>query len=154
MVHRSLLALGDLLINDVGVLDLNVDTRGFHWWDSGPRAFQSEWTDDGVQFQATLQQPVGQVTLHAVAINQPGYLRVEAYDADGQFLGRVTSDAIELGPSVPVTIDDPLGSITRVVAYGHAGIGVGLTGLEYGQQGIVQSSAGGTFQFLNLADGT
>ncbi|MEM8667654.1 MAG: dockerin type I domain-containing protein [Planctomycetota bacterium] len=149
----SLRALGNLTFNDVGALDLNVDTRSFHWWDAGRRAFQSEWVNDGIQFEASLDQPVGEVVLHGIALDQPGFLRIEAYDSDGNFLSRVTSDAIELGESVPVTINDSMGRIAKVVAYGHAGIPIGLTGLQFGHNGSLQSNEGGAFQFQNLPDG-
>ena len=145
-------AIGPATNGDVGVQDLNAATRSLQWWDPISQAWNGGWSDD-VHFEAVLDQPVGQVTIHGVAIDQPGFLRIEAYDVDGQLLGRVTSPAIELGTSVPVTIQDRSGRIASVRAYGHARSEVGLERVEFGHTGELVADEGGAFRVRNLPDG-
>ncbi len=151
----TLHAAGDWTDGRVGVQELfnSGGERTFHWWDPTNRTWYGRWSEL-VAFEASLDQPVGFVTLDAIPIDQPGFLRIEAYDANGQFLSRVTSQAIELGQSASLAISDPAGRIASIRAYGHAGTSIGLRGMEFGFHNSVVTDPGGGFRLQNLADGT
>ncbi|MDG2220769.1 MAG: dockerin type I domain-containing protein [Rubripirellula sp.] len=150
----TLTAAGSGTNGEVGVQALASDdtTQAFHWWDTAELTWRGGWSDD-VKFETVFNEPVGQVTFSASVTDQAGFLRVEAYDAGGQFLHRVTSPEINSGLDSQVTINDPSGRIAKVRAFGHAGTEVLLTQLDFGFRDEVVVLAGGGFQFEDLPDG-
>lgn len=147
-------AVGGGNSGEVGVQALATDaaTQAFHWWDTAELSWNEGWSGD-VKFETAFSEPVGEVTFSASVTDQAGFLRLEAYDAGGQFLHRVTSQAINPGLESQVTIHDPLGRIAKVRAFGHAGTEVVLAKLSFGFQDEVVVLAGGGFQFKNIPDG-
>jgi hypothetical protein len=130
---------------------------------SGPRAFgfidqmsgtwRSTWGNERV-LDISFASPVGRVSLQAIGVlDVPSYGRMEAFDANGKSLGRVTSSGLTRGKSETVSIKDPGGQIAKVRAYGHANTTIAFGELAYGVPTEVVSGDNGVFDFSGLPSG-
>jgi hypothetical protein len=130
---------------------------------SGPRAFgfidqmsgtwRSTWGNERV-LDISFASPVGRVSLQAIGVlDVPSYGRMEAFDANGKYLGRVTSSGLTRGKSETVSIKDPGGQIAKVRAYGHANTTIAFGELAYGVPTEVVSGDNGVFDFSGLPSG-
>ncbi len=138
--------VGSFLSDDVG------DQRVFHAFDQQRERWIDRWSKKSV-FEARFDQAVGQVQLDVIGLGEVNYGRLEAYDAAGQVLTRVTSDAIAAGQVVTLTVTDPLGRIASIRALGHNDTSVALNNLRFGFEGTVTTNESGSLQFQNLPDG-
>ena len=149
----SLSASGSVSRNALGVFVGDDSTQKlFHSYDT----FWDVWTsrfDSNVSLVASLDQPVGQATITAGGLDSGSFARVAAYDADGNFLTRVTSDVIGNGQQSQVTISDPLGRIQQLRVYGHADTGITVSQLDVGSSGRVSTDATGSWQLTDLPSG-
>lgn len=150
----SLTADGALYGNDVGVfasLALG-GPRVFHALDLQRNRWVDRWSSK-VAFQASFDEPVGEVALQAIGFGDASYARLEAYDASGQLIARTTSDAIGFGESATVRVVDPTGRIASIRAMGHAGSSIAVAGVEFGTSGVAVTDASGAWRLANLPDG-
>lgn len=128
------------------------DRYVFQSFDQRRNGWIIQWSDE-VAFQASFDQPVGEVNLHAIGLGDGSFARVEAYDASGAMIGRVASDWIESGEEFVLHISDAKGRIAQIRAYGHADTVVAFDRIDFGFDEVAVSGPGGAFQFKNLADG-
>jgi hypothetical protein len=116
-------------------------------------SWRAAWGNDS-SLEVSFATPVGRVSLRAIgALDVPGYGRMEAFDANGKSLGRVTSSGLTRGKSAPISIEDSAGRIASVKAYGHAGIPISFGKLEYGVRTEALTEDSGVFDFSGLPSG-
>ncbi|QDS86455.1 hypothetical protein EC9_06170 [Rosistilla ulvae] len=112
------------------------------------------WSSSREQlFQATFDEPVSHAWIDATALTQSSIGRIEAYDASGQLIHRITSDAIPLGESITLAIETATAEIASIRAFGHAETSVALDNLRFGTTTATSTDAMGTFSLRGLPDG-
>ncbi len=106
------------------------------------------------KFVAHFDQPVGEVSLDVVGLNPMTYGRLEAHDALGNLITRVTTE-IGDGELVTLKVSDPAASISTIRAFGiaHTATGIAVTRLEYGFTLTATSDLSGVWTAANLPDG-
>lgn len=129
---------------------------------NGRRVFETydlqreRWTENlssRVALVAALDEPTGQVDVRVIGLGEVSYARVEAFDADGNWIGRQTSTAIAQGDETVVTITDDRGQIASIRVYGHAGTSVAVDRIDFGVATEMVTDDSGAFRFDHLADG-
>ncbi len=145
---------GTVIDQEVGsfVSDDLSNQRVFHAYDEQRERWIDRWSKKSV-FEASFDQAVGQVRLDVIGLDEVNYGRLEAYDAAGQMLTRVTSQAITAGQVVTLSVTDPLGRIASIRALGHNDTSVALNDLRFGYDGTLITHESGSWQFKNLPEG-
>ena len=105
------------------------------------------------KFKAEFDQPVSHVAIDAVGLVPDSYARIEAYDASGALIHRITSDAIGLRQATTLEISAPGSDIASVIVFGHANTSIALDNLNFGTITASTSDAFGVFSLAGLADG-
>ncbi|MFG0264337.1 MAG: dockerin type I domain-containing protein [Rhodopirellula sp. JB055] len=131
----------------IHVLDVNFN----RWWAA---------LDSRLGLEVSFDQPVGQVEVDIVGIEDNSYGRVEAYDASGNLITRITTDirntangSLTEGQTSTLTLVDPEARIARIEIAGHASTRIGVTGVRHGVEPQIVTDASGAFIQTNLADG-
>ncbi len=121
----------------------SLDVPTFHF--RNPQVAQGrpgDWTDrinaiGGIQVNFEL--PVGVAEVDVVGLQADAHGRVEALDADGNVISRVTTDArnvaggrLTMGQSQTLRLTDPSNRIASIRVSGHAGTTVALVGVRHG----------------------
>jgi hypothetical protein len=81
------------------------------------------------------------------------YGRIEAYDALGNLVKRVTSDGILENEEVSLRIVSEQGDISIVRVYGYAGTSIGVGGVQFGNSGETTTDAAGNWRLPHLPAG-
>lgn len=155
----SLATIGTVFDTKVASLD-SVEAgnvKVFQAFNQQQQQYTHRWTGAGaseVNFTATLDQTVGQVSIDAIGLDEISYARVEAYDSSGDLIARTTSEALAAEESLTVTLTDPLGRISYVIVTGHAGTAIAISGLRFGQSGAVTTDTTGIWQVADLPQGS
>ncbi|TWU59485.1 Dockerin type I repeat protein [Rubripirellula tenax] len=134
------------------------DQRVFQSFDLQRSQWIHRWSSR-VAMTAAFDETVGDVSVSFVGLDETSYGRVEAFDSDGNLIGRQTSAAIGEGQSVVVEVTDPRGSIASIRVFGHANTSVAISALEYGVNpstggALVTTDVSGALRLANLPDGT
>lgn len=79
--------------------------------------------------------------------------RMEAYDAEGNYLFRSNSPPLQVGETSSLRLDDGQSRIARVRIFGHARTEVALGRLEFGPRWEATSGKHGVIRLENLPDG-
>ena len=126
--------------------------RVLHAFDLQRQQWIDRWSKKAV-FEASFDQTVGEVRIDVIGMDDVNFGRLEAYDAAGQILTRVTSEEIAAGQMVTLTVNDSRGRIASIRAMGHADTSVALNNLRFGLDGTVTTDTSGAWRFQNLPDG-
>ncbi|KLU02987.1 Vanadium chloroperoxidase [Rhodopirellula islandica] len=128
-----------------------MDQNFSRWWPG---------LDSRLGMEVTFDQPVGHVEVDLVGLQDDSYGRVEAYDAAGNLIMRVTTDirntangSLSEGQNQTLTLVDPESRIARIEIAGHASTQIGVTGVRHGVEPQIVTDASGAFTQTNLADG-
>ncbi|MCG8651914.1 MAG: dockerin type I domain-containing protein [Pirellulales bacterium] len=115
-------------------------------------AVRDRWEDR--KFVAEFDQPVGEVRLDVIGLNDQTYGRLEAYDALGNLITRVTEN-VGRGEVVTLTVEDPNASIASIRAFGLANTntGIAVSRVEYGFTLNAVTDQSGAWTLPNLPDG-
>ncbi|NND97105.1 MAG: protein containing Planctomycete extracellular domain protein [Pirellulaceae bacterium] len=120
--------------------------------------FNVDFWNENIALETAFAEPVGEVRMTAIGLSTTGtsngsYARIEAYDSNGNFLSRMTSDFIPATETSEVVISDPLGRIASIRAMGHAKTSIAISDLHFGINDTVTTSSDGSWQFAHLAPG-
>ncbi len=150
----SLMADGLVSGDEVGAFELEGVTgaRAFSSYDQQRSRWVQRWSSK-VALKASFDEPVGEVTVSLVGLDDASYGRIEAYDANGLLITRQTTGLIAAGATAELRLTDPRGSIASVRVFGHAGSGVAITGVDFGSDATMVTDISGAVQLANLADG-
>jgi hypothetical protein len=128
------------------------DQQVFHAFDTQRNSWVDRWSGETV-FEASFDSSVGEVRLGTIGLDETSFARLEAYDAAGKMLARVTSDAIGSGQSSTLPISDSGGRIASIRALGHANTAVAISDLWFGFEDSAVTDLSGAWSFKNLPDG-
>lgn len=128
------------------------DVKTFQYYDS----LRSKWVERWNQL-ATLeigfQTDVGSATATVYGFQGSSYARVEALNASGDIVKRVTSAEIAGGDSLDLTIERSAGDIRSVRIYGYAGTSIAVGGIEYGFNQDIETDENGIWQIPSIPEG-
>lgn len=126
----------------------------FHYYNLQNARWQNAWATDR-RLVVDFPETIGAASFDVTGLTNAGsYARLEAYDAAGALLSRVTSARLAPGETAEIKIQDARGRIARVVAYGHQFSTVNLDNLRYGTPTEVVTVDDGVFQFVGVPDGS
>jgi hypothetical protein len=113
------------------------------------------WTA-GRQLKVVFDAPVGTVSIRVYGGQgtTPAYGRMEAYDANGNLLTRVTSTGVTSGTFSTLTVNRVAGDIKYVHVFGHANTEVVLDTLQWGPAASATTNTLGVYSLAYLPDGT
>ncbi len=129
-------------------------TRNFHGYSKSLQAFTSLWTSNSRRLQANFSTPTGIVQIDVVAPVEQAVGQLEAYNAAGELLERVTTPALATGQVATLTITRPTVDIAYIIAGGRRNTNVKLDNLQFGPQASTTTAALGTYGFPALPSGT
>lgn len=152
LTNVTLTAEGVVSDPDVGAFELPSEERVFQSFDIQRQNWVDAWSSK-VKFRATFDQPVGQATVNVLGLGDASFARLEAYDASGQMIARVTSDGLSEGEQLALEVTDPNGSIASILAFGHAETSIAITGIQFGFADTYFTDSSGVLAFSNLPDG-
>ena len=138
-----------VFVQDSGVLP---DVKTFQFYD----AFRGRWVerwDANTAFETQLQEDVGSLMVRVYGGQQNSYARIEAFNASGDLIGRVTSEELNAGEQTDLRIERPEGDIRRILVYGYAGSSVLINHVEYGFNPELKTDALGVWQIPYLPSG-
>ncbi len=115
--------------------------------------WSDSWAYIKQQLQITLDQPTTSASIVAIGKGSNSVGRLEAYDVNGVLVARATSDALAVGQSQTLQVDDPQGRIKSIMAFGHAGTSVSLDDFRYGPATSATSNSFGTVVIEGVPDG-
>ncbi|MEM9826900.1 MAG: protein containing Planctomycete extracellular domain protein [Planctomycetota bacterium] len=124
---------------------------------AGFNAQSSAWETTWRSRAALIARPektFASIEIDLQAGTSQAYGRAEAYDADGNFLRRVTSGEMRAGDRETITLDNPTGDIAQIRVFGHAGTGVEIVQIRGVYPAETMSSSGGVFRLDDLPPGT
>lgn len=151
----SLTASGVILDGRVGIYTAPGASQGptFHYYNLQNALWQNAWGPFR-KFVASFDQTVGEVSLDAIGISGAGsFARLEAYDAAGELLTRITTGSLTPGQRETMTVADANGRIASIRAFGHQSSEVALDSLLFGTKTTAVTGTDGVFQFTGIPDG-
>jgi hypothetical protein len=151
----SLSASGVILDGRIGIYTAPGTNHGptFHYYNLQNALWQNAWGPFR-KFAANFDQTVGEVSLDAIGLSGAGsHARLEAYDAAGELLTRVTTGRMTPGQRETLTVADPGGRIASIQAFGHQSSEVALDSLRFGTRAAVVTGNDGVFRFTGIPDG-
>ncbi|MCO8123947.1 dockerin type I domain-containing protein [Stieleria sp. TO1_6] len=131
-----------------------------HGYDSQYGEWNSNW-GARQQLQVAGAESGGVVTVDFTGLDtgtygleSGSYARMEAFDQQGNSLGRATSPLVLADQPGQLQIRDPLGRIASVKIYGHAETEIMVSAVAFGQSPETVTGPGGEFSLSGLADGS
>lgn len=153
-LNASLRVASDIFGEQVAVQDSNLipDVETFQYYDPQRNKWVGRWNSSAA-LEVSLEEDVGSVSLGVFGYQDGSYARIEAYDAEGELLKRVTSSELSVGEQADLSIQLATGNIRRIRVYGYAGASVGITGIEFGLDTGISTDANGFWRIPYVASG-
>ncbi len=151
----SITAVGFDTNGNVGILndgDATTGTRVFRPYSISLFGFADTWNSRR-QLRASFATTTSRVSVDVIGSGETSYGRLEAYDANGKLLERVTSAPMPSGESQTLTIGRDSADIAYVLVYGHMETGIKIDNLRYGPRTQTQTDSTGRYSFTNLPAG-
>ena len=151
----SITATGSDTNGNVGVFeDTNATTgsRVFRPYSLSRQGFADTWNVRR-QMKVSFASATSRVAVDVIGTGASSYGRLEAYDANGTLLARVTSDALPSSESQTLSINRDAADIAYIQVYGHMETGVKIDNLRYGPQTQTQTDSFGRYSFTSLPAG-
>lgn len=132
----------------------------FHAYDS-QLAFYTPIMNNRIRFEAVFDEPTSYVEVDVVALGGlESYGRVDAFDAEGNLIGRVTTDvrnhpngSLAVGEEQTLILHDQRNRIASIEVYGHDETVIGTRAIRYGLPSTVTTDQFGAFSMSGLPDG-
>ena len=106
-------------------------TKTFHYYNALSNRWVDHW-NEGTALQVNLEADVGTVSVQMYGYQSSSYGRLEAYNAEGQLIQRVTSEELQSNEQAELRIDSADGEIRSVRVFGYAGSSVIVDAVEFG----------------------
>lgn len=151
----TLSAEGPLVDGRVGVVDddTSTPTPVLAFYDQRLSRWDIGWSSLNA-LVADFEEPTGEVRIEVTGGEPDSLARMEAYDADGNYLFRANTAALQGGETTVLRLQDDLARIARVRVFGHARTEVNLGRIEFGPRWDATSDIHGVVRYENLSDGT
>ncbi|TWU03248.1 Dockerin type I repeat protein [Neorhodopirellula pilleata] len=132
----------------------------FHVYDR-QMMFYTPIMNNRLRFEAVFDEPTSYVEVDVVALGGvASYGRVDAFDADGNLVGRVTTDvrnhptgSLSVGEQHTLVLHDQLNRIASIEVYGHDETVIGTRAIRYGVPPSFSTDQFGAFSLAGLPDG-
>ena len=112
-----------------------------------------DWNSSRQQLRMDFSSPMTQVSIDVIGSSDPGYGRLEVYDADDNLLARSTSNQLAEGQAQTLTLSRSTAEIAYAIAGGHASNSVQLDRLRFGTASDAITDAHGSYAFSYLPSG-
>ena len=145
---------GDGRIAALSGTGTSTGTRNFQGYSKSLQSFTSLWTSSSRRLQANFSTPTGVVQIDVIAPVAQAVGQLEAYNAAGELLERVTTPPLSIGQFATLTITRPAVDIAYIIAGGRRNTSVKLDNLQFGPQASTTTTALGTYSFPALPSGT
>lgn len=127
--------------------------RVFANFNAGTNSVVQTWGADSRTLRMTFDTPQSAVSIEAIADDAGDVARLEAYDSQGGLLERITSEALENGETVRLSLTRPASDIAYVIARAHYNTEVLLDNLIVGADSETLTGSQGEFRFGGLPAG-
>ena len=142
------------------IINSNVYSRTDQQASTGERVFANfnaatnsvvrTWGADSRTLRITFDTPQSAVSIDAIADDDGDVARLEAYDALGNMLERITSEMLEDGETVRLSLIRPASDIAYVIARAHYNTEVLLDNLTVGPSAETITDGQGIFRLTGL----
>ncbi|MFN3191653.1 MAG: dockerin type I domain-containing protein [Aureliella sp.] len=152
----ALRAIGSRTDGRIGVFNDTSPSTGskvFRGFNTQTNSYLSGW-DSNMRFQADFNQLTSIVEIDAIGTGNDTYGRLEAYNTQGQLLGRYTTQALGVGEVETMRIERGVEDIAYIIAEGHGNTSVKLDFLRFGPESTTLTGPQGQFAFHSLPAGT
>jgi hypothetical protein len=155
LAGATLAAEGATLDGRVGIVreDLPNAEKRLGYYDLRLDRWATAWSS-GNALTASFDEPTTEVRLDVVGMDPESIGRMEAYDADGNYLFRANTPVLQPGETALLQLADPAGRIASVRVFGQARSEVALASFAFGPRPQVTTDAHGTLRLENLPEGT
>ncbi|MHB8954103.1 MAG: dockerin type I domain-containing protein [Pirellulaceae bacterium] len=113
-----------------------------------------QWTADSRTLRIDLQNPTTTISIDAIAPSEGGYGRLEAYDANGNLLGRTTTSFLSGTAVERMTLSVAGPQIAYAIARSTYESSIELNNLRVGPVSTVATDARGAYKLPALPQGT
>ena len=127
-------------------------SRVFANFNAGTNSVVKTWGQKSRTLRATFTAPQSVVAITSIADDFGDVARLEAYDASGQLLERVTSPVMTDGETVQLSVSRPESDIAYVIARAHYNTEVLFDDLRIGPSTESVTDSQGVFRFQGLPD--
>lgn len=132
----------------------------FHVYDR-QLMFYTPIMNNRIGFEAVFDEPTSYVEVDVVALGGvASYGRVDAFDADGNLIGRVTTDirnhpngSLAVGEEQTLVLHDQQNRIASIEVYGHDETVIGTRAIRHGLPMTLTTDQFGAFSMAGLPDG-
>lgn len=117
------------------------------------RRYVDSFTGEQLQLRARFDQPQSYVSIEAVAVNDASRVRLDAYDSNGNLIGRAEQSGLLRNQRVTLEVQTGSARIASVIARGFQGSSVMLDHLRYGPKSQTTTASDGSYVLPNLPTG-
>jgi hypothetical protein len=129
--------------------------QSFHSYLPATDTWTSVWTDQNQRLQANFASPTSQVEVDIIGTNSNSIGRIDAFNASGQLVARMTSPTLSSGQRITLRVGRTQNDIAYVIIGGHgAGRSIRIDDFRMGATSTVAVSSQGQYRFDNLPAGT
>lgn len=132
--------------------DATTGARVFRPYSLSTQGFNDTWNVRR-QLKVGFASTTSRVAVDVIGAGETSYGRLEAYDANGDLLARITSYPIPGSESQTLTISRDTADIAFILVYGHMETGVKIDNLRYGPTTQTLTDSTGRYSFANLPAG-
>jgi hypothetical protein len=155
--HLTLTSVGTDVDGRIGVFadsGTSTGSKNFRGFSRGSQTFLSTWTTASRRLQATFSVPTSVVQIDAVGASNNSYGRLEAFNSQGELIGRYTTGRLSSGQVETMTIARGAADIAYVIMGGHANSNVKLDNLQFGPEATTKTNALGQYALPSVPDGS
>jgi hypothetical protein len=125
-------------------------TKNFRGFSRGSQTFLSTWTSASRRLQVDFATNNSSVSIDAIGAFNNSFARMEAFNSNGELLGRYTTSRLDVGSVETMTIQRGVADIAYVIIGGHANTSIKLDNLQFGPEATQTTGANGMFAFPAL----
>ncbi len=129
-------------------------TKTFRGYSLSSQTFLSNWTSSSRRLQIDFSSHTSEVSIDAIGPNANSFGRLEAFNASGQLLGRVTTGRLANGEVETLSLQRGQADIAYVIIGGHMNSSVKLDNFRFGPQLSLATSTKGGYAIAGLPTGT
>ncbi|MEM7475219.1 MAG: dockerin type I domain-containing protein [Planctomycetota bacterium] len=129
-------------------------TKNFRVFSRATRSYLTSWNSETRRLQAEFDNPTSSVSIDVIGTSISSIGRLEAFNSEGQLVGRYTTSVLNVGEVETMTIERAASDIAYVIAGSHISSSVKLDFLRFGPQSQMFTGVAGSFAFPGLQTGT
>lgn len=127
--------------------------KTFRGYSNAARSFLSSWNTTSRQLRIDFETPTSVVAMDAIGTSTDSMGRLEAFNSQGQLVGRFTTQLLEFGGVETMQVSRGTADIAYVIAGGHSNQSVRLDNLQFGPESQTLTGPQGQYAFPSLPAG-